>query len=137
MASDKPLQRAPLMSLDEALSQVLAQGRVLTETEHVAILDADGRFLAEDLISALQVPPQDNSAMDGYAVRIEDLATPGGKLEVKQRIPAGQHGHARGDQHQHLLDHRVLEKNHARRRLGAQCLCGLEQPQRPVGIGIV
>ena len=94
MASDKPLQRAPLMSLDEALSQVLAQGRVLTETEHVAILDADGRFLAEDLISALQVPPQDNSAMDGYAVRIEDLATPGVKLEVTQRIPAGQYGHA-------------------------------------------
>ena len=94
MASDKPLQRAPLMSLDEALSQVLAQGRVLTETEHVAILDADGRFLAEGLSSALQVPPQDNSAMDGYAVRIEDLATPGVKLEVTQRIPAGQHGHA-------------------------------------------
>jgi molybdopterin molybdotransferase len=82
------------MSLDEALSQVLAQGRVLTETEHVAILDADGRFLAEDLISALQVPPQDNSAMDGYAVRIEDLATPDVKLEVTQRIPAGQYGHA-------------------------------------------
>jgi molybdopterin molybdotransferase len=32
--------------------------------------------------------------MDGYAVRIEDLATPGVKLEVTQRIPAGQHGHA-------------------------------------------
>ena len=60
MASDKPLQRAPLMSLDEALSQVLEQVRVLTGTEQIAILDADGRFLAEDLISALQVPPQDN-----------------------------------------------------------------------------
>ena len=92
MASDKPLQRAPLMSLDEALDQVLGQARVIDQTERVAILDADSRFLAEDLISELQVPPQDNSSMDGYAVRIEDLATPGVTLRVTQRIPAGHHG---------------------------------------------
>jgi len=94
MASDKPLQRSPLMSLDEALEQVLGQVRVLGETESIAVLDADGRFLAEDLISALQVPPQDNSAMDGYAVRTEDLQSPGVKLQVTQRIPAGHYGHA-------------------------------------------
>ena len=94
MASDKPLQRSPLMSLDEALEQVLGQVRVLEETESIAVLDADGRFLAEDLISALQVPPQDNSAMDGYAVRTEDLQLPGAKLQVTQRIPAGHYGHA-------------------------------------------
>ena len=94
MASDKPLQRSPLMSLDEALEQVLGQVRVLEETESIAVIDADGRFLAEDLISALQVPPQDNSAMDGYAVRTEDLQSPGAKLQVTQRIPAGHYGHA-------------------------------------------
>ena len=94
MAPDKPLQRSPLMSLDEALEQVLGQVRVLGETESIAVLDADGRFLAEDLISALQVPPQDNSAMDGYAVRTEDLQSPGAKLQVTQRIPAGHYGHA-------------------------------------------
>ncbi len=93
MASDKPLQRAPLMSLDEALDQVLGQARVIAQTERVAILDADSRFLAEDLISELQVPPQDNSSMDGYAVRTEDLTTPGVTLRVSQRIPAGHHGH--------------------------------------------
>lgn len=93
MASDKPLQRAPLMSLDEALDQVLGQARVIAQTERVAILDADSRFLAEDLISELQVPPQDNSSMDGYAVRTEDLTTPGVTLRVTQRIPAGNHGH--------------------------------------------
>jgi molybdopterin molybdotransferase len=82
------------MSLDEALEQVLGQVRVLGETESIAVLDADGRFLAEDLISALQVPPQDNSAMDGYAVRTEDLQSPGAKLQVTQRIPAGHYGHA-------------------------------------------
>ena len=94
MASDKPLQRSPLMSLDEALGQVLGQVRMLEETESIAVIDADGRFLAEDLISALQVPPQDNSAMDGYAVRTEDLQSPGAKLQVTQRIPAGHYGHA-------------------------------------------
>lgn len=94
MASNKPPQRAPLMSLDEALGQVLVQARVLAGTESVAILDADGRFLAEDLISGLQVPPQDNSSMDGYAVRVEDLLVTGVKLKVTQRIPAGQSGHA-------------------------------------------
>ena len=94
MASDKPLQRSPLMSLDEAMEQVLGQVRVLEETESIAVIDADGRFLAEDLISALQVPPQDNSAMDGYAVRTEDLQSPGAKLQVTQRIPAGHYGHA-------------------------------------------
>ncbi len=92
MASDKPFQRAPLMSLDEALDQVLGQARAIAETERVAILDADSRFLAEDLISELQVPPQDNSSMDGYAVRTEDLAAPGVTLRVTQRIPAGHHG---------------------------------------------
>ncbi len=92
MASDKPFQRAPLMSLDEALGQVLGQARTIAETERVAILDADSRFLAEDLISELQVPPQDNSSMDGYAVRTEDLAAPGVTLRVTQRIPAGHHG---------------------------------------------
>ena len=92
MASDKPFQRAPLMSLDEALDQVLGQARAIAESERVAILDADSRFLAEDLISELQVPPQDNSSMDGYAVRTEDLAAPGVTLRVTQRIPAGHHG---------------------------------------------
>jgi molybdopterin molybdotransferase len=45
--------------------------------------------LAEDLVSALQVPPQDNSSMDGYAVRRAEIADEG-VLPVSQRIPAGQ-----------------------------------------------
>ena len=92
MAADKPFVRTPLMSLDEALEQVLSQVKSLRETELVSTLDADARFLAEDLTSALQVPPQDNSSMDGYAVRIEDLQKVGVQLQVTQRIPAGQHG---------------------------------------------
>jgi molybdopterin biosynthesis enzyme len=45
--------------------------------------------LAEDLVSPLQVPPQDNSSMDGYAVRKAEIADEGVPLAVSQRIPAG------------------------------------------------
>ena len=89
MAADQPVRRSPLMALDEALSLVLNQISALTQTEWVKTIDADRRFLAEDLISAMQVPPQDNSAMDGYAVRVEDISAPGACLKVAQRIPAG------------------------------------------------
>ena len=70
------------MSLDEALDQVLGQAQVIAQTERVAILDADSRFLAEDLISELQVPPQDNSSMDGYAMREQDVQTLPAELSV-------------------------------------------------------
>ena len=69
--------RAPLMSLDDALQALLARITPLTDAESVATFDADGRVLAEDLVSALQVPAFDNSSMDGYAVRRDDLLQPG------------------------------------------------------------
>ncbi|MBA2672123.1 gephyrin-like molybdotransferase Glp [Ramlibacter sp.] len=81
--------RAPLKPLDEALDQLLARARPLQGTEQVSTFDADTRVLAEDLVSALQVPPQDNSAMDGYAVRSAEIADEGVVLPVSQRIPAG------------------------------------------------
>ena len=83
--------RAPLMPLDEARHKLLAQIRRLPGTEQVATFDADGRVLAQDLVSALQVPAFDNSSMDGYAVRTADLV-PGAVLRVTQRIPAGHIG---------------------------------------------
>ena len=85
------MSRSPLLSLDEALPQLLAFAKVLGETQEVSTFDADGRVLAQDVVSALQVPPQDNSAMDGYAVRCADLAA-GQALPVAQRIAAGSHG---------------------------------------------
>ena len=81
--------RPALRSLDEALATLLAQAAPLARTEEVSPFDADGRVLAEDLVSALQVPPQDNSAMDGYAVRSADIAGEGVLLPVSQRVPAG------------------------------------------------
>ncbi|MDR3368780.1 gephyrin-like molybdotransferase Glp [Rhodoferax sp.] len=83
--------RAPLKSLDEALTELLGHATPLAGTEQVSTFDADGRVLAQDVTSALQVPPQDNSAMDGYAVRCADL-TAGVALPVSQRIPAGSSG---------------------------------------------
>ncbi len=84
--------RAPLKSLDQALAELLAQARPLTDTDTVDTFDADGRVLAQDLVSALHVPPQDNSSMDGYALRCADVPAPGVVLPVTQRIPAGHHG---------------------------------------------
>ena len=84
--------RAPLMPLDAARQQLLAQVQPLPGAETVATLDADGRVLVHDLVSALQVPAFDNSSMDGYAVRSADLARAGAVLRVTQRIAAGRNG---------------------------------------------
>lgn len=86
--------RAPLMSLDEALNTLLAQIDPVEGEESVATFDADGRVLAQNLVSALQVPAFDNSSMDGYAVRSADVTQAGVVLAVTQRIAAGQQGHA-------------------------------------------
>ena len=77
------------MPLDEAIAVLLAKAQPKLPTESVGTFDADGRVLAQDLVSGLTVPPRDNSAMDGYAVRIADCAAPGAELTVAQRIPAG------------------------------------------------
>ncbi|MBP6088555.1 MAG: molybdopterin molybdotransferase MoeA [Polaromonas sp.] len=81
--------RAPLKPLDVALAELLAQAVQLNGLESISTFDADGRVLAEDLRSALHVPPQDNSSMDGYAMRCADVPTAGAVLSVSQRIPAG------------------------------------------------
>lgn len=82
-------KRPPLRPLDDALAALLASARPLAQAESVATFEADGRVLAEDLVSPLQVPPQDNSSMDGYAVRRAEIADEGVPLAVSQRIPAG------------------------------------------------
>ena len=81
--------RPSLRPLDEALAELLAQAQPLGRIETVPLAEADGRVLANDLVSPLQVPPYDNSAMDGYALRAADAAAIGAELPVSQRIPAG------------------------------------------------
>ena len=88
------MSRAPLTPLEDALAAVLAQAQPLPGAAFVDLLQTDGRVLAADCIAPLQVPPLDNSAMDGYAVRSAEVAQAGTALPVSQRIPAGQVGTA-------------------------------------------
>jgi molybdopterin molybdotransferase len=78
-----------LLSVDEALERLLAGARPVSETESVITLSAAGRVLARAQRSSMDVPPMDNSAMDGYAVRLADLKGPEPRLKVAQKILAG------------------------------------------------
>jgi len=78
-----------LLSVDEALEVLLAGARPVTEIEQVPTLLACGRVLARAQTSAMDVPPMDNSAMDGYAVRTADVRSPETRLRIVQRIVAG------------------------------------------------
>ena len=81
-----------LLSVDEALAQLLAGAKPVAEIEQVPTMEAAGRVLAQAQTSTMDVPPMDNSAMDGYALRLADLKGPDTKLRVAQRIPAGSVG---------------------------------------------
>lgn len=76
-----------LRSVEEQLERALALA-VRLEPRSTPIADADGGTLAADLPALLAVPPFDNSSMDGFAVRADDLA-PGVRLRVVGDIPAG------------------------------------------------
>ena len=86
------LARAPLKPLDDALAELLSFALPMAGSQELNTFDADGRVLAQDLISELHVPQQDNSSMDGYALRCVDVAQAGSVLAVTQRIPAGTEG---------------------------------------------
>lgn len=80
-----------MLSLDEALARLVAgaQAARIEGVEHLSTFDAFGRVLAHDVVSAIDVPPADNSSMDGYALRLADLANAGTVLPQSQRIAAG------------------------------------------------
>jgi molybdopterin molybdotransferase len=78
-----------MLSADQLLDSLLERARGVTETETVSITNALGRVLAAPQTSVITVPPLDNSAMDGYAVRVADVVAAGVSLPVSQRIPAG------------------------------------------------
>jgi molybdopterin molybdotransferase len=81
-----------LLSVDEALERLLSGAKRVPGRETVPTLEAAGRVLAEAQRSTMNVPPMDNSAMDGYAVRRADVRAPGARLKVSQRIAAGSLG---------------------------------------------
>jgi molybdopterin molybdotransferase len=82
-----------MLSVEAALDQLLAAAVPVVESENLLAENALGRILAAPLISGVSVPPLDNSAMDGYALRQTECAE-GQWLPISQRIPAGQLGQA-------------------------------------------
>ncbi|EHR8834830.1 molybdopterin molybdotransferase MoeA [Shigella flexneri] len=81
-----------LMSLDTALNEMLSRVTPLTAQETLPLIQCFGRILASDVVSPLDVPGFDNSAMDGYAVRLADI-TSGKPLPVAGKSFAGQPYH--------------------------------------------
>ncbi|MCS0633733.1 molybdopterin molybdotransferase MoeA [Telluria mixta] len=77
------------MPVREALDFLLAAARAVDGVEEVDTLAANGRVLAVDQVSGLNVPSADNTQMDGYAVRAADCASGSATLRIAQRIPAG------------------------------------------------
>lgn len=78
-----------MLPVADALEQVLAAAGGPPPMVETPLLDALGAVLAQDIIAALAVPGDDNSAMDGYAVRVADTAA---SMPVSQRVPAGASG---------------------------------------------
>ena len=85
----KPGRTGELMPVEVALARLLAlaEAAPIRDTESVLLAASEGRVLAHDLISSLDLPPWPNSAMDGYALNVADWS--GEPLTVSQRIFAG------------------------------------------------
>jgi molybdopterin molybdotransferase len=77
-----------LLSVDDALACLLAEAKPVAEIEDVPTLEATNRILARSQRSTMDVPPMDNSAMDGYAIKAGD----GERLRVTQKVMAGSAG---------------------------------------------
>lgn len=79
-----------LLSVEEAVALVMARVPAIEATEIVGLFSAEGRVLAQTLTAPIDLPVFDNSAVDGYAVRWQDLATDAEtKLPIAGRITAG------------------------------------------------
>ncbi len=85
-------EKKPMLSAVEALDFLLSAVRPIVDTETLPTLEANGRVLAVAQTSQLNVPPMDNTQMDGYAVRAAECASGSARLQVSQRIPAGHVG---------------------------------------------
>src|SRR5512132_2182891 len=77
--------REGLISVEEAQTRVLAEVAAL-DAEHVPLTEAHGRVLREDVAAPSDVPPADNSAMDGYALRASDVANASEASPVRLRV---------------------------------------------------
>ncbi|MCD8301295.1 MAG: molybdopterin-guanine dinucleotide biosynthesis protein B [Clostridiales bacterium] len=83
------------ISVEEAIEITLSHTKRITRAEHVPLLSAEGRILAQDMFSEIDNPPFDRSPIDGYACRSEDIASASCEnpafLKVTEEIDAGQY----------------------------------------------
>lgn len=86
----KPGKTGSLMPVEAALARLMemAEASPIVEHEYLSLAQAQGRVLADDLISTLDLPPWPNSAMDGYALHLADWT--GEPMPVTQKVFAGQ-----------------------------------------------
>ena len=97
----------PLLPVDEVERIIRERVAPVAEIERVSARDANGRVLAHDVAAPIDLPPFDNSAVDGYAVRHADLDGQGRDAarrgRARDRRPRGRAaaGGARGDPHLH------------------------------------
>ncbi|MBI5014529.1 MAG: molybdopterin molybdotransferase MoeA [Deltaproteobacteria bacterium] len=80
-----------MIPVEQALETILRSVEPMPP-EKVSLLEARGRVLAEDVAAPRDLPPQDNSAMDGYAFRFLDVPSAPGRLRVTEAIAAGGRG---------------------------------------------
>lgn len=79
-----------MLSVDQAKQQILDTAELKVGTESIPLFDALNRRLAEDIFSPIDVPPADNSAMDGIAMNCGDCQPDSNTLVISQRIAAGE-----------------------------------------------
>jgi molybdopterin molybdotransferase len=124
-----------MLSVDEALERVLSKISPLG-FEKVSLLNSLGRVIAEDISARRNIPPLDNSAMDGYAVRREDIRNASQdhpvRLEVTEDLPAG------------FISTRTLEKGKAIRIMtgapipkGADTVIPVEESKKEDGFALI
>ena len=91
----------PLLAIDDVERLINERVTPVAETETAALRDARGRVLAADVVAPIDLPPFDNSAVDGYAVRHADVGAKGETtLRIADRLTAGraaEHAIAEGE----------------------------------------
>jgi len=86
------MTKPPMLTAQQALDHLLSHAQAVLESENLPVQTTLGRVLAQSVSSLVDVPPLDNTSMDGYAVRTADTQNPGSTLRIAQRIPAGSMG---------------------------------------------
>src|ERR1700742_3764512 len=91
----------PMLSVGEAVGIITSRVNAINERNTVPLVEADGRFLARDVMAPLPIPPFTNSAVDGYAVPTGELPTTderafpvGGRIQAGASVAVATAGHA-------------------------------------------